>query len=82
MRRLGEGLYGRAAAYDAALDSDDRTALADGLLRNVYAGADPGADRLVRLSHYAQSQACSLGDQDLGDILCGRVSLAPPGGSI
>lgn len=78
MRRLGEGLYGRAAAYDAALDADDQAALADGLLRNVYGGADPGADRLVRLGHYAQSQARSLGDQDVADIMCGRVSLAPP----
>ncbi len=40
MKRLGMGFYGRAGAYDAALDGDDNNALAAALSRNVLGSAE------------------------------------------
>jgi len=41
MKRLGQGLYGRAAAYDKALDAGDRVALQEAIVRNIYDGDEP-----------------------------------------
>ena len=41
MRKLGEALYGRLAAYEAPLRNADAPALAAGLARNVYENEDP-----------------------------------------
>jgi cytochrome b pre-mRNA-processing protein 3 len=42
MKSLAEAFYGRARAYDAALQSADGAALAAALERNVYGGGRPG----------------------------------------
>ncbi len=49
MRAVGEAFYGRARAYDRALDAGDTVALAGALARNVFDRADPplGASRLA-----------------------------------
>jgi cytochrome b pre-mRNA-processing protein 3 len=38
MRKIAEGFYGRARAYEAALAASDDIALATALIRNIYAG--------------------------------------------
>src|SRR5262245_59915348 len=40
MQRIGEAFYGRAAAYDAAMDAGDDAALAQAVERNVYSGTE------------------------------------------
>jgi cytochrome b pre-mRNA-processing protein 3 len=49
MRRVAEAFYGRAGAYEAALDGGDRGALETALARNVFGVAEPplGARRLA-----------------------------------
>ena len=48
MRKLGEAFYGRAKAYQAALEADDHTAVAALIGRTVYEGKeDATADRLA-----------------------------------
>ncbi len=80
MKRLGEGLYGRAATYDAALDAHDSAALSDALVRNVYAGRDPGGRNLAMIAAYALSQPSFLAGQPIADIMLGRVAFISPAG--
>lgn len=59
MKSFGEAFYGRAAAYDRALDQDDAAALAATLARNVFAAA--AADGAARLAAYVREADRRLG---------------------
>jgi cytochrome b pre-mRNA-processing protein 3 len=78
MKRLGEGLFGRAAAYDAALECGDAAALAAVLLRNVYAGTAAGGAPDTRLAVHVMEQGLFLNRQDIAAILAGRIEFTPP----
>jgi cytochrome b pre-mRNA-processing protein 3 len=79
MKRLGEGLYGRAAAYDKALDGGDRAALQDAILRNIYDGEDPGEGILAAFASYVEAQNEHLSAQPVTAIAEGRVDFLNPG---
>lgn len=61
MKKIGEAFYGRAAAYDSALASDEPDVLAGALMRNVYAAgeAPPSADAMA-LAAYVRAAAAGL----------------------
>jgi cytochrome b pre-mRNA-processing protein 3 len=63
MQRVGEAFYGRAQAYDAALDQADDAALIAALARNVYAGVDGPEAAAARLAAYVRRVAAELGAQ-------------------
>jgi cytochrome b pre-mRNA-processing protein 3 len=66
MRALGEAFYGRARAYDRALD-DGGDALATAIDRNIFDGGDAANAR--RLAAYAQVAIGSLeGEGDIGQL--------------
>ncbi len=67
MRKLGEALYGRMTAYEGPIRSEDRSALADALARNVYEGAD--AQTAAGLVDYTLRARVGLGAQTLKDVL-------------
>jgi len=70
MKTLAEAFYGRAHAYDAALDAGDAEALAAVLARNVTGGEEPAR----RLAAYAIEAEATLAGQDLdGMIASGPV---------
>jgi len=72
MRKLGEAFYGRAKAYQAALEGGDRTALAALIGRTVFVDQnDAAADRLA---DYVQRSAALLATQALEDILAASVA--------
>jgi cytochrome b pre-mRNA-processing protein 3 len=85
MKRLGEGLFGRAAAYDKALDTGDRLALQAALLRNIYDDAmscdgDGPDDRiLAAFAAYVEDQHAHLSAQPIGPISDGIVDFLTPG---
>ena len=58
MRRVAEAFYGRAAAYEAALDGGDPAVLVAALARNVFDAGEPplGARRLAAYMHQAARQ--------------------------
>ncbi|MEH3146810.1 MAG: ubiquinol-cytochrome C chaperone [Methylobacterium frigidaeris] len=66
MKKLAQAFYGRASAYDAALDAGDAGALALALARNVLGRDDPAA--AAGLSAYV-----AAADRDLS------VPAGPPG---
>lgn len=53
IRKMGEAFYGRAGAYDAGLDAEDDTVLADALARNLF-DSRAGADRLHTMVRYVR----------------------------
>ncbi|HLG87863.1 MAG TPA: ubiquinol-cytochrome C chaperone family protein [Alphaproteobacteria bacterium] len=82
MKRLGEGFYGRSGAYSDALQQQDDSALSQALLRNAYAGTDPGDPILAIFCTYVRRQAECLARQDSESIAAGEVGYDPvEGGS-
>jgi cytochrome b pre-mRNA-processing protein 3 len=77
MKRLGEGLFGRAAAYDKALDDRDIPALEVAVLRNIFDGYDPGERILAIIACYAQAQYDHLASQPIEPIAAGYVAFLP-----
>src|SRR5258708_36998791 len=55
MQRIGEAFYGRAAVYDAALDSADDAALSQALTRNVFGKGLQQPERARRLAAYIKA---------------------------
>jgi cytochrome b pre-mRNA-processing protein 3 len=73
MKRLGEGLFGRAAAYDGALDKSDQQALEEAAFRNIYDGYDPGDRILAAIACYIRNQNDYLTGQAVEPIAAGHV---------
>ena len=78
MKRLGEGLYGRAAAYDSALDQPGRSTLLEALLRNVYGGHSPGGQILAAIADYVYAQRQHLAGQPNEKIRAGQINFIQP----
>jgi cytochrome b pre-mRNA-processing protein 3 len=78
MRRVGEAFYGRAHAYDAALEQPDDGALIEALQRNVYAEAPDTCVAPPRLAAYVRQTVDALDVQDLETLLQGSVSFPAP----
>ena len=78
MRRLGAAFYGRALAYDRALDAEGEERLAPTLARNVFAtesAIPPGA---VRLASYVRAAEACLNDQRGAAIATGVLRFPDP----
>jgi cytochrome b pre-mRNA-processing protein 3 len=78
MKRLGQGLYGRAAVYDKALDDEDQAALRDALLRNIYDGDGPDDRILTAFAEYVKIQNVHLSAQPIGSMADGTVDFQAP----
>ena len=77
MKRLGQGLLGRAAAYDGALDNLDAAALEEAILRNIFDGYDPGDPILATFARYVRAQADHLAGLPIEPIAAGHVGFLP-----
>ena len=73
MKRLAQAFYGRAAAYDEALDRGDRDALAVALGRNVLGGGPASG-----LAAYALAADRDLAGRNLDAFLSRGVPFPPP----
>lgn len=76
VRKLAEGFFGRAAAFETALAGDD-SALCDVLRRNLYAEAGPDANTLQQLADYVRRTVVALDSQDIAELIGGRITFAP-----
>jgi cytochrome b pre-mRNA-processing protein 3 len=85
MRKFGEAFYGRAGAYDRALDAKDQPALVAALNRNVF-GREEAAetDAAGRLADYIGHVEQALAGQDMQALLTGDVRFAavPAGAAV
>lgn len=78
VRKLAEGFYGRAAAYESALTSDD-TVLHEALVRNLYAEVGPDPKTLKKVADYVRRSAGVLAEQSVSNLISGRIEFAPLG---
>jgi cytochrome b pre-mRNA-processing protein 3 len=78
MRRVAEAFYGRAAAYDQAIDRGDEEQLAAVLARNIFpeSAATPACAR--RLASYVRDAIDDLGRQEGGTFAQARISFPDP----
>jgi cytochrome b pre-mRNA-processing protein 3 len=76
VRAMAEGLYGRMAAYEAGLATDD-TALAAALRRNLYGTVkegEPSAAALRGLCAYIRETAQHVGGQTQAQLAQGEIT--------
>jgi len=82
MQRVGEAFYGRARAYDAALDDADEGAqdgaLVEALRRNVYAEGSDSPDAASRLAAYVRQAVVMLSGQAPERIADGEIRFPAP----
>lgn len=79
VRSMGAALYGRMAAYDAALAEADPREMDGALRRNLY-GTAQGAVDTAPAAAYLRRMAEALDGQAPGDLKAGLVRFPPPGG--
>jgi cytochrome b pre-mRNA-processing protein 3 len=77
MRQVAEAFYGRARAYDSALQADDAPALEAALARNVFGASAPplGARRLAT---YMLEVSRRLGAQPAAALASGELDFPSP----
>ena len=78
VRVMWEAFHGRSAAYAAALDSGDMTALEAALHRNVWRGEPPPDGSVAALRRMVESQGAHLAAQPLAALSRGVVGFLPP----
>lgn len=78
MKTLAQAFYGRAQAYDSALESPDRSKLAETLGRNIREGGRP-AEGLAR---YVMASEADLGASRLDRLLNEGPAFPPPEKSV
>ncbi len=64
VKAMAKALYGRIAAYQSALDSDNPGDLMEAFRRNVFRGAEAASADAEALANYARAQATHLGAID------------------
>ncbi|SFO56333.1 cytochrome b pre-mRNA-processing protein 3 [Mesorhizobium sp. NFR06] len=78
MKKLAKMFYGRTAAYDDALEQDDRLALASALARNVRPDAGPWPQAPL-LADYVCHACRELAGQPTVSIAAGTVAFPAAG---
>jgi cytochrome b pre-mRNA-processing protein 3 len=78
MRRLGEAFYGRASAYDRALDAEGEEVLAPTLARNVFSTEGATSPGAVRLATYVRAAEAGLNSQPGAAIATGVLRFPDP----
>jgi cytochrome b pre-mRNA-processing protein 3 len=75
---MAKAFYGRIAAYDQGLASDE-AALGDALRRNLYRKATPTDAQVAALCGYVRREAAAVGRIEPGRLMAGEIDfgLAP-----
>ncbi|MFQ5766128.1 MAG: ubiquinol-cytochrome C chaperone family protein [Rhodospirillales bacterium] len=76
VKAMAAAFYGRVAAYEAGLDSDD-SALAEALRRNLYRKASPEADEVAAVAAYIRREAAALDATAVERLSAGEVVFGP-----
>ena len=77
VKTMAQALYGRIAAYQAALESADEGELAAALGRNLYRGAAPPAAAVEAVAAYTRVQAAHLAGIGFAELAAGGDIFAP-----
>ena len=77
VKAMGQAFYGRAMAYDTAIDADD-TALADALRRNLFGTVEPDDDEITAIANYVRGAIAGLDGQPGAALLAGDLRFGTP----
>ncbi|MGE0416857.1 MAG: ubiquinol-cytochrome C chaperone family protein [Acetobacteraceae bacterium] len=77
VKAMWEAFHGRAAAYTAALDAGDETALTDALARNLWRGAELPAGADAMMCRMVVAQTRTLAGQPLAALARGEARFLP-----
>lgn len=77
IQRMAEAFYGRAEAYQKALDGGDSAALKQALARNVFRSQPVTDAQLGFIQQYFERQDTALADVTLEQMLAGNIPFAP-----
>ena len=82
VKKLAQGFYGRAVAYEAGLgalaEHGDAEVLRDALRRNLFGGSEPSAEHVNLMAGYLRREVESLARQPMDRLLAGEVVFGPP----
>jgi len=81
VKDMAKAFYGRVAAYDQGLMSDDGN-LKEAILRNIFRGAEDERGRAHLITSYMREQADALDHQSVDALLEGEVMFTMPAASI
>lgn len=76
VRKLAEGFYGRAEAYEQALSEDD-SALQQALVRNLFGAEKPDSRTLDKAVSYVRRNVAVLAAQNTDRLMEGQIEFAP-----
>lgn len=74
VKQMAAAFYGRAEAYQSALDAGDGAAVEEALARNVYRKGEADPQSVAALARYCETLAQALEDQPLAELLKGVVT--------
>jgi len=78
VKRMVKAFYGRAAAYDQALDRPgERQLAADAIRRNLFGTVEPTDLQVSVMGDYVTRAFAGLADLSDQEILAGRISFPP-----
>jgi cytochrome b pre-mRNA-processing protein 3 len=78
MTKMGQAYYGRAQAYQVALDAPGDQALAETIARNIYGGSPPVPAAAQRLAAYMRLAVGELRAQSAASLAEGNVRFPDP----
>ncbi len=77
---MAEAFYGRAGAYQDALDKEDREELIGALTRNIFpevSAEDVSRAGIEKLADYLTANRLALAGQAVDDIIVGKITFVP-----
>lgn len=80
VKKMVAAFYGRMAAYDSGLETDEAD-LGAALSRNLYGTSVPAPGQLEAMADYVRSQDVRLAAQEAAELLAGRVIYGDPPGA-
>ncbi len=76
IKKMASVFYGRAEAYDKAIDSDDGEALHEALKRNIFPETTPPDGAVEALAIYVRKSVAVLASLDANELTGGTVKYA------
>ncbi|MEP1442809.1 MAG: ubiquinol-cytochrome C chaperone family protein [Hyphomicrobiales bacterium] len=78
MKKMGEAFYGRIAAYDSAVESQDEGAMAEAIERNVFPEHERASNLSVMYAAYAFACINALDTRPLNSLQNDDIPFADP----
>jgi cytochrome b pre-mRNA-processing protein 3 len=77
VKRMAQAFFGRIDAYERGL-SDGNEVLKPALARNLFGTVTADEARLEAMAHYVRREAAQLRQQEIAELLTGRVAFGAP----